>query len=107
MPSKRGWDWQLRVLARVPHLTTFPCFLSLSLKHSLRVPCCAAPCAQAPFVDPVRAADGHTYERAAIHEHLRLHRTSPLTGRQLTVGTLRANLAVRVAVEGLLLGQQQ
>ena len=39
--------------------------------------------AQALFLDPVIAADGHTYEKAAITEWLQEHQTSPVTGETL------------------------
>ena len=38
---------------------------------------------QAPLRDPVAAADGFTYERASIEEHLFSHHTSPVTGEAL------------------------
>jgi hypothetical protein len=40
-------------------------------------------CLQVLMVDPVIAADGHTYERAALQEWLQHHSTSPVTGATL------------------------
>jgi len=40
------------------------------------------------MVDPVVTADGHTYERAAIEQWLRVHDTSPMTGQPLPSKTL-------------------
>ncbi len=40
-------------------------------------------CLQVLMVDPVIAADGHTYERAALQEWLQHHTTSPVTGATL------------------------
>eukprot|EP00961_Rhodomonas_salina_P110464 1486543-Rhodomonas_salina.1 len=49
--------------------------------------------------DPVIAADGHSYERAAIEKWLHKHDTSPLTGAQLSNNTLTPNIALRNAIE--------
>ena len=46
------------------------------------------------MVDPVVAADGRTYERAAIEEWLSEHDTSPLTNLALPTKQLRPNLAL-------------
>ncbi|GJP81391.1 hypothetical protein CLOP_g11551 [Closterium sp. NIES-67] len=45
--------------------------------------------------NPVLAADGHTYEREAIEQWLRVHNTSPKTGRRLESKALTDNIAVR------------
>ncbi|CAI5466346.1 unnamed protein product [Closterium sp. Yama58-4] len=45
--------------------------------------------------NPVLAADGHTYEREAIEQWLRVHHTSPKTGRRLDSKALTDNIAVR------------
>jgi hypothetical protein len=42
------------------------------------MPCC--PITGEPMLDPVVAADGHTYERAAIARWLQTSDKSPLTG---------------------------
>lgn len=49
--------------------------------------------------DPVFTTDGHTYERTAIDNWLRLHSTSPITGLALASKSLRPNFALRVAVQ--------
>lgn len=51
-----------------------------------------------PFVDPVMAEDGHTYERAAIMRALVLRHASPCTGARIGV-LLRANHAMRNVVD--------
>ena len=45
--------------------------------------------------DPVIAADGHTYERAAIQHWFNQKRTSPVTNKPLTDVTLRPNYSLR------------
>ena len=45
--------------------------------------------------EPVLAADGHTYERAAIEEWFANHSTSPLTGEELDDTRVMPNHAVR------------
>jgi hypothetical protein len=47
------------------------------------------------MVDPVIAADGHTYERAAIEEWFQDHATSPMTSAQLPHTALIANVMAR------------
>jgi hypothetical protein len=47
------------------------------------------------FVDPVVAADGQTYERAAIVGWLAAHGTSPLRGGQISSETLITNWSMR------------
>jgi Mg-chelatase subunit ChlD len=49
--------------------------------------------------DPVIAADGHTYERAAITEWFRQHDTSPLTGVKLSTKVLTTNWAIKQIIE--------
>jgi hypothetical protein len=53
-----------------------------------------------PFVDPVVASDGHTYERTAIEEWLSRKQTSPLTGVALSSPLLFPNIALRALVRG-------
>ena len=50
---------------------------------------------QAAMVDPVIAADGHTYERGSIAAWLRQHDTSPVTGVRLQHSRLVPNVAAR------------
>ena len=55
------------------------------------------------FRDPVMlVASGHTYERAAIEEHLRRKQTDPLTNVRVESGDVGTNMAVRKAVESWL-----
>lgn len=49
--------------------------------------------------DPVMAADGQTYERAAITEWFRQHSTSPYTGLELTSKELTTNWAIKQMME--------
>ena len=55
----------------------------------------SACCLQAPLVDPVIAADGHTYERNAIQGHLQHHSTSPISRERLVYKGLVPNLVMR------------
>ena len=50
-------------------------------------------------VDPVVAADGHTYEHCAIASWLSKNNTSPLTGAILKHTELTSNHAIRVIVQ--------
>lgn len=58
------------------------------------------PITQAPFIDPVVASDGHTYEKKAILEWLEKSQTSPMT-REVISATLFANLKVRQIMQTL------
>ena len=52
------------------------------------------------FEDPVIAPSGHTYERAAILEHLQKHgQKEPLTGQPLAPEQLTPNRAMKALVE--------
>ncbi len=51
------------------------------------------------MVDPIIAADGHTYERAAMQSWLKRHCTSPVTGAALA----HANLVPNVVIRGVIL----
>lgn len=53
------------------------------------------------MTDPVIDNDGHTYERSAIEQWLRIHSTSPITRRPMLVGELRPNRAVLNAISEL------
>ena len=50
---------------------------------------------QATLVDPVIAADGHTYERSAIQSHLQHHSSSPVSREPLAHKRLVPNLVMR------------
>jgi hypothetical protein len=56
------------------------------------------PITQELMDDPVVAADGNTYERAAITQWLATHDTSPMTNARMTHKELTPNLAVRSAI---------
>jgi hypothetical protein len=51
------------------------------------------------FIDPVMAADGTTYERAAITEWLKEHKISPLSGKMLAHKNLIPNIIVKNLVQ--------
>jgi hypothetical protein len=50
------------------------------------------------MMDPVMAADGHNYDRAAISDWLRLRDVSPVTGQPLSSAVLQANYSLRQAI---------
>lgn len=52
-----------------------------------------------PMHDPVITKNGHSYERATIHEHLKRSETDPLTRDALTTKDLRLNLGLRAACD--------
>jgi len=51
--------------------------------------------------EPVMDPEGNTYEKCAIEEWIRLHGTSPLSRKQLTVEQLTPNRALINLLEGL------
>ena len=50
------------------------------------------------MVDPVIAADGHTYERDAIQKWLQHSSASPVTGLKIASKELLPNLAIDCAI---------
>ena len=50
---------------------------------------------QALLIDPVVAADGHTYERQALQAWLQHHSISPITGEHLTHRHLVDNAVIK------------
>ena len=48
--------------------------------------------------DPVIAADGHSYERAALEGWLAQHDTSPVTGKPLQHKRIVENVLIRNAI---------
>ena len=50
------------------------------------------------MLSPVIAADGHTYERAAMQAWLTQHDTSPVTGQRLPHLYIVNNLVIRNAI---------
>lgn len=55
-------------------------------------------CTQVLMVDPVIAADGYTYERAAIQCVLQKSATSPVTGCTLPHKQIMPNVALRKTI---------
>jgi hypothetical protein len=62
---------------------------------------CMCPLSLEVMVDPVMAADGHTYERSAIEPWLANHNTSPLTTQLLESKDLKTNIALRNTIAAL------
>ncbi|KAL0051192.1 hypothetical protein WJX82_003439 [Trebouxia sp. C0006] len=58
----------------------------------------SCPISKAFFLNPVIAADGHTYEKAAITEWLQEHQSSPVTGETLLHRRLLPNTLIKQAV---------
>lgn len=50
-------------------------------------------------MDPVVAADGHTYERSDIEEWLKNNDTSPMTNERMEHKLLIPNLALRAVMD--------
>ena len=59
--------------------------------------CC--PITQDLLIDPVLAADGFTYERAAITKWLAINSSSPMTGATLPHTNVVANLSMRTIID--------
>ena len=63
---------------------------------------CLCPILHTPMVDPVILEDGHSYEKAAIEEWLRMGRSySPMTNLPLASTTLRPNISLRNTIAEL------
>ena len=58
----------------------------------------AVGCLQALMVEPVIAADGHTYEKAAIETWLQQNSISPVTGDVLAHTRIVANVLIKSAI---------
>ncbi len=58
----------------------------------------AVGCLQVLMVEPVIAADGHTYEKAAIQTWLQQHTISPVTGAFLAHTRIVPNVLIKSAV---------
>ncbi|CAF2667641.1 unnamed protein product [Rotaria sp. Silwood2] len=56
------------------------------------------------FQDPVICSDGHTYERQAITEWLRLHKKSPMTQQPMNITTSQTNSIVKNIIDELNMG---
>ena len=54
------------------------------------------------MIDPVVAADGHSYERQLITEWLSKHETSPLTNLKLANTTLIPNITLKCTIQSYL-----
>ena len=50
---------------------------------------------QARLVDPVIAADGHTYERQAMLSYLQQHNVSPVSKKRLASKNVTSNYAIK------------
>ncbi|CAF0813756.1 unnamed protein product [Rotaria sordida] len=50
------------------------------------------------FVDPVIASDNHTYERSAILDWVKLHHSSPTTGKPMDA-TVQDNIAIKKVLQ--------
>ena len=60
------------------------------------------PITQMPMIDPLLAADGHSYERQSILRWLEQRQTSPVTGAPLGHTFLTPNHALRAVITELL-----
>ncbi len=49
--------------------------------------------------EPVIAADGHTYEKAALKSWLQQHDTSSVTGQPLAHKRIVPNVLVKIAID--------
>ncbi len=58
------------------------------------------------MVDPVMAADGHTYDRPSIERWFAAHNTSPLTGARLETKKLTPVYSLRNLVDKYLTSKQ-
>lgn len=67
--------------------------------HRLSAHTLTCPITMHRFVDPVLAADGHTYERAAIERWFAQRDSSPMTGERVPHKRLCANRTARLATE--------
>ena len=66
------------------------------------LPSAACPLTKQCMIDPVVAADGHTYERSAIEKHMEAageNATSPLTGEKLASHDLVINWTMRKDID--------
>ena len=54
------------------------------------------------MADPVVAADGHTYDRVHIEQHLALRKTSPMTNTPMPNTDLVPNFAMRSIMADLI-----
>ena len=68
---------------------------------------CRCPITQEIMRDPVICADGHSYDRGAIHAWLQAHDTSPLTGSVLNHKMLTPNHALRSIIDERRMRRQQ
>ena len=85
-----------KTVAKKPQTQTQSPGFTSSIHHL-----CVCPITKALFVDPVVAADTHTYERAAILEWLKQHETSPLSSLKMEHRNVTGNQAARNLVQEL------
>ncbi|CAF1183475.1 unnamed protein product [Didymodactylos carnosus] len=69
------------------------------LKYQNRSKCRYCPITFQLFDDPLLAADGHTYERKAIVEWIKLKGASPINRERIKLKDLRSNLIVKELVD--------
>jgi len=53
------------------------------------------------MVDPVKAPDGHTYERAAIEQAINANGKSPLTRQDMSIDQLVTDYTLKNLIEEL------
>ena len=74
-----------------------PVLLSKTIQQVMTVIWIA--CMQALMVEPMIAADGHTYEKSAIQIWLQQHDTSPVTGIALAHMRIVPNHLIKGAIK--------
>lgn len=82
-----------RALNCISHAPCLVCGLSNRHCFALMISQCIA--MQVTMVDPVIAADGHTYDRHAVEHWLQQYDTSPVTGKALSHKRLVPNQIVK------------
>ena len=53
------------------------------------------------MVDPVKAPDGHTYERSAIEQAIRVNGKSPITRQPISIDQLVTDYTIKNVFEEL------
>jgi len=81
--------------------------LKTVLKPPLQLSTFTCPITQTIFLNPVVAADGHTYEFGAISKWLTCRDTSPTTGQTIEYTELAPNLLLRALLGDLIVLAKQ